>query len=290
MFWDATWEQWVLLVFTGQVEEGYVKRDSLRMLSVPTASNSSNLVLVCSDHSVTLYLQDVMSVPNIQTIYELCRELSRKASRANNIWWRLSGLLGADNRVAMYAILQAIFTVLTMALTVPLFKHYRLHILFECFKVAASVWNGGIFFFDVMPKKMDAKKKRKLTQGKEAAVDPVSLNSTGLPIEGASIVDPPLSPGNPSPKLSRESSKSGDEFYCSLCKRPSTNNLDDVDAYEKLDGQLHVGNGRKLDSDLSVRGRLESDHLGKSGSISVTEFNSPQEPAAPFLSAAICAR
>jgi len=33
---------------------------------------------------------------------------------------------------------------------------------------------------------------------------------------------------------------SGDEFYCSLCKRPSSSNLDDVDAFEKLDGQLEL--------------------------------------------------
>jgi hypothetical protein len=61
----------------------------------------------------------------------------------------------------MYAVLQALFTVATMSLAVPIFKSYRLHITFECFKVAASVWNGGNFFFDVMPRKMDAKKKRK---------------------------------------------------------------------------------------------------------------------------------
>ena len=67
MFRGVTWEQWVLLVFTPQLKEGYVEGGSLRMLNVPTGSNSSNLVLVCSDHSVTLYLQDVMSVLNIQT-------------------------------------------------------------------------------------------------------------------------------------------------------------------------------------------------------------------------------
>lgn len=190
----------------------------------------------------------------------------------------------------MYAILQAIFTVLTMALTVPLFKHYRLHILFECFKVSASVWNGGIFFFDVMPKKRDAKKRRKFTQDKEAAVDPVSLNTTGLPTEGASVVDPPLSPGNSSPKLNRESPKSGDEFYCSLCKRPSSINLDDADTYGKLDDQLHAENGMKFESDLSDKGGVDSDHLGQSDSISITEFNAPQEPTLPLLSVPVCAR
>ena len=108
--------------------------------------------------------------------------------------------MGDDHRVAMYAILQGIFTVLTMALTVPLFKHYRLHIMFECLKVAASVWNGGIFFFDVMPKKMDAKKKRKFSPTKEP--EPVSLDSTGLPIEGASVLDSPLSSGGGSSETS----------------------------------------------------------------------------------------
>jgi hypothetical protein len=67
IFRDATWEQWVLLVFTGQLKEGNVEGNSLTMLSVPTGPNSSNLISVCSDHSLTLHLQDVMSVLHIQT-------------------------------------------------------------------------------------------------------------------------------------------------------------------------------------------------------------------------------
>lgn len=184
--------------------------------------------------------QRLLKDPEVMTSF---RELSRKASRANNIWWRLSGLLGDNNRVAMYAILQAIFTVFTMALTIPLFKHYKVHITFECLKVAASVWNGGIFFFDVLPRKMDAKKKRKFVPTVEAAAVSVSLNTTGLPIEGASVLDPPLSPGRDTLKL--EELKTADsEYLCSLCKKPSSIDLNDVDAYESFDGQVHVRNGR----------------------------------------------
>ena len=179
--------------------------------------------------------------------------------------------MGDDHRVAMYAILQGIFTVLTMALTVPLFKHYRLHILFECLKVAASVWNGGIFFFDVMPRKMDAKKKRKFTPTKEGEV--VSLNTTGLPIEGASVLDPPLSPGGVSSGMDGDAKTADDgvssetdgeakaaeeKRLCSSCKKPSSVDLNDVDAYEKFDGQLHVRKGRKLDSDQSITSGIAS--------------------------------
>jgi hypothetical protein len=40
--------------------------------------------------------------------YELfVRELSKKAQKANNIWWRLSGLLGDRNRQVMYILLPA---------------------------------------------------------------------------------------------------------------------------------------------------------------------------------------
>lgn len=150
----------------------------------------------------------------------------------------------------MYAILQGIFTILTMALTVPLFKHYRLHIMFEFLKVAASVWNGGIFFFDVMPKKMDAKKKRKFTPTKE----PVSFNTTGLPIEGASVLDSPLSPGGGSSERNGDSKMETTEpdNLCSLCRKSSSSvDLSDVDAYEQFDEQPHVRKGRKIDSDLS---------------------------------------
>nr|XP_024399926.1 uncharacterized membrane protein C776.05-like isoform X2 [Physcomitrium patens] len=130
--------------------------------------------------------QRLLNDPEVMTSF---RELSRKAQRSNNIWWRLSGVLGDNNRVLMYCILQGIFTILTMGLTVPLFKSYRLHTVFQCLKVAASVWNGGIFFLDVMPRKIDAKKNKK----SKAPNFPVSMNSTGLPLEGASGCDPHLS-------------------------------------------------------------------------------------------------
>lgn len=194
--------------------------------------------------------QRLLNDPEVMTSF---RELSRKASRANNIWWKLSGLMGDDHRVAMYAILQGIFTVLTMALTVPLFKHYRLHIMFECLKVAASVWNGGIFFFDVMPRKMDAKKKRKFTP-KEA--ETVSLDTTGLPIEGASVLDPPLSADIGSSEMNGDSETAEEKRLCSSCKKPSSDDLNDVDSYEKFDGQLHVRKGRKLDSDQTITGGI----------------------------------
>jgi hypothetical protein len=122
--------------------------------------------------------QRLLRDPEVMTSF---RELSRKASRANNIWWRLSGILGDKNRVVMYAVLQALFTVATMSLAVPIFKSYRLHITFECFKVAATVWNGGNFFFDVMPRKMDAKKKRKFAPSENVnGVELPQASSTGI--------------------------------------------------------------------------------------------------------------
>ncbi|KAL2653348.1 hypothetical protein R1flu_021476 [Riccia fluitans] len=105
--------------------------------------------------------QRMLRDPEIMTSY---RELSRKAARANNIWWRVSGILGDNNRVIMYAVLQAVFTVATMALTVPMFKSYRLHISFEIFKLTAAVWNGGNYLFEVMPRHIETKKKRKATR------------------------------------------------------------------------------------------------------------------------------
>lgn len=47
------------------------------------------------------------------------RELARKASRANNFWWRLSGALGDDKRHLMYALIQAVFTVSTLKAPTP---------------------------------------------------------------------------------------------------------------------------------------------------------------------------
>lgn len=89
------------------------------------------------------------------------RELSKKAQKANNLWWRLSGLLGDQNRMFMYILLQALFTVATMALTVPIFLSYELHVIFQILKVSASVWNGGSFLLEVMPRQVVLKEKKK---------------------------------------------------------------------------------------------------------------------------------
>lgn len=89
------------------------------------------------------------------------RELSKKAQKANNIWWRLSGLLGDQNRMFMYIAFQAIFTVATMALTLPIFLSYKLHVIFQILKISAAIWNGGSFLLEVMPKQVILKEKKK---------------------------------------------------------------------------------------------------------------------------------
>ncbi|XP_021275922.1 uncharacterized membrane protein C776.05 [Herrania umbratica] len=103
--------------------------------------------------------QRLLRDPEVMTSY---RELSKKAQKANNIWWRLSGLLGDQNRMLMYILLQAIFTVATMALTVPIFLSYKFHVIFQILKVSASVWNGGSFLLEVMPRQVIVKEKKKM--------------------------------------------------------------------------------------------------------------------------------
>ncbi|KAK1258949.1 hypothetical protein QJS04_geneDACA021935 [Acorus gramineus] len=103
--------------------------------------------------------QRLLRDPEVMTSY---RELSKKAQKANNIWWRLSGLLGDNNRNAMYILLQAVFTVATMALTVPIFLSYEMHVTFQILKVSAAIWNGGSFLLEVMPKQVVLKEKKKL--------------------------------------------------------------------------------------------------------------------------------
>jgi hypothetical protein len=93
--------------------------------------------------------------------FNLCRELSKKAKKANNIWWRLSVLLGDQNRMLMYIFLQGIFTIATMALAVPIFLSYELHVIFQILKVSATVWNGGSFLLEVMPRQTMLKEKIK---------------------------------------------------------------------------------------------------------------------------------
>ncbi|KAM7275830.1 hypothetical protein ACFE04_017696 [Oxalis oulophora] len=102
--------------------------------------------------------QRLLRDPEVKTSY---RELSRKAQKANNSWWRLSGLLGDQNRMLMYIVLQGIFTIATMALTYPIFLSYRLHIIFQLLKISAAVWNGGSFLLEVMPRQVILKEKKK---------------------------------------------------------------------------------------------------------------------------------
>ncbi|EXB38903.1 hypothetical protein L484_027338 [Morus notabilis] len=102
--------------------------------------------------------QRLLRDPEVMTSY---RELSKKAQKANNLWWRLSGLLGDQNRLLMYILLQGLFTVATMALTVPIFLSYELHVIFQVLKVSATAWNGGSFLLDVMPKQVILKEKKK---------------------------------------------------------------------------------------------------------------------------------
>lgn len=61
----------------------------------------------------------------------------------------------------MFIVLQAVFTVATMALTVPIFLSYELHVVFQILKVSATVWNGGSFLLEVMPRQVILKEKKK---------------------------------------------------------------------------------------------------------------------------------
>ncbi|XP_019192676.1 PREDICTED: uncharacterized membrane protein C776.05 isoform X1 [Ipomoea nil] len=96
--------------------------------------------------------------PEVMTSY---RELSKKAQKANNVWWRLSGLLGDQNRLFMYILLQALFTMATTALAVPIFLSYELHVVFQILKISAATWNGGNFLVEVMPRQAILKEKKK---------------------------------------------------------------------------------------------------------------------------------
>uniref|UniRef100_A0A1D1YQV9 Glycerophosphocholine acyltransferase 1 n=1 Tax=Anthurium amnicola TaxID=1678845 RepID=A0A1D1YQV9_9ARAE len=120
--------------------------------------------------------QRLLRDPEVMTSY---RELSKKAQKANNVWWQLSGVLGDQNRNIMYIVLQGVFTVATMALTVPIFLSYEMHVVFQILKVSASVWNGGSFLLEVMPKQVVLKEKKKLEM-KPIPVEP-GLPSVDLP-------------------------------------------------------------------------------------------------------------
>ncbi|PIA42936.1 hypothetical protein AQUCO_02000407v1 [Aquilegia coerulea] len=117
--------------------------------------------------------QRLLRDPEVMTSY---RELSKKAQKANNVWWRLSGLLGDQNRMLMYILFQAAFTVATMALTVPIFLSYEMHVIFQILKVSASIWNGGSFLLEVMPRQVILKEKKKL----EMEPIPMQLNQTAV--------------------------------------------------------------------------------------------------------------
>ncbi|KAJ8526524.1 hypothetical protein K7X08_029001 [Anisodus acutangulus] len=130
--------------------------------------------------------QRLLRDPEVMTSY---REMSKKAKKANNIWWRVSGLLGDQNRLFMYILLQAIFTIATTALTVPIFLSYKFHVVFQIFKVSASIWNGGNFMLDVMPRQVilkEEKKKSKMPTAPEPN-DQTSLQESTSETNNASV-------------------------------------------------------------------------------------------------------
>ncbi|CAM6086487.1 unnamed protein product [Calypogeia fissa] len=173
--------------------------------------------------------QRMLNDPEIMTSY---RELSRKAERANNVWWRVSGLLGDDRRVLMYAVLQAIFTVATLALTVPMFKSYRMHTLFEIFKLTASVWNGGNYFFEVMPRQVEKQKKRKATKLSANGTTSGEKGAASEPNSGENTTDAKRRHLTPaivkSTSLGDVKSGSEEQIICGLCKRSSSMDVSEL--------------------------------------------------------------
>lgn len=118
--------------------------------------------------------QRLLRDPEVMTSY---RELSKKAQKANNVWWRSSGLLGDQNRMWMYIGFQGLFTVATMALTVPIFLSYRLHAVFQLLKVSATIWNGGSFLLEVMPRQVIQKEKKKTSVTQQDQISDVMEQS-----------------------------------------------------------------------------------------------------------------
>ncbi|KAI3847101.1 hypothetical protein MKW98_015456 [Papaver atlanticum] len=111
-------------------------------------------------------------------------DIVQKAQKINNMWWRLSGFLGDHNRMLMYILFQAAFTVATMALTVPIFMSYELHVTSQILKVSASIWNGGRFLLEVMPRQVIMKEKKKLEMlPLPVQPDQPAIVSTEIPTE-----------------------------------------------------------------------------------------------------------
>lgn len=143
--------------------------------------------------------QRLLRDPEVMTSY---RELSKKAQKANNIWWRLSGILGDQNRMLMYILLQALFTVATMALTVPIFLSYKLHVVFQILKISAAVWNGGSFVLDVMPRQVIQKEKKK-TEMKPLEAQLNESSPIKSPVQNSPMGGYPESPDSASAETSQ---------------------------------------------------------------------------------------
>ncbi|KAI3865113.1 hypothetical protein MKW92_040768 [Papaver armeniacum] len=108
----------------------------------------------------TLFVVPLVAYTLWQILYFLIvnvLELSKKAQKANNMWWRLSGVLGDQNRMLMYILFQAAFTVATMAL---------------------------IFLLEVMPTQLIMKEKKKLEMMPlPVQSDQPAIVSTEIPTE-----------------------------------------------------------------------------------------------------------
>lgn len=84
----------------------------------------------------------------------------------------------------MFTVLQALFTVATMALTVPIFLSYEISVVFQILKVSAAVWNGGSFLLDVMPRQVILKEKLKSER------DAAAQSLQNQPVEDENMTKP----------------------------------------------------------------------------------------------------
>ncbi|KAL5714904.1 glycerophosphocholine acyltransferase [Ranunculus cassubicifolius] len=123
--------------------------------------------------------QRLLRDPEVMTSY---RELSKKAQKANNVWWRLSGLLGDQNRMWMYILFQGAFTVAS--------SNHGSHI-------SASIWNGGSFLLEVMPRQVILKEKKKLEMNPIQPTVVVEEHST----ETNNLAEPPTEESHESEQL-----------------------------------------------------------------------------------------
>ncbi|KAK7817981.1 nadph-dependent pterin aldehyde reductase [Quercus suber] len=124
-------------------------------------------------YAYIIFLVKLLLYPRNEKLFMVCFSFAEGTLAWALIAWRCSLVFSSVGKIVsvLIRLLPA-----PMALTVPILS-YELHVIFQILSVSASVWNGGSFLLDVMPRQVILQEKKK-SENKLSKINPQRSNSS----------------------------------------------------------------------------------------------------------------